>query len=260
MDRKIRVGAVSYLNTKPLLYGIRRSAVMEDVELKIDYPSKIASMLLNDEIDLGLVPVAIVPQMKKHYFNGDYCIGSDGPVASVCLFSEVPIEKVKTILLDYQSRSSVQLVRILAKKYWNIDPEFVDGGEEFRKQISGSVAAVVVGDRALEQRKMSTYVYDLGEAWKSFTNLPFVYAAWISNKQLDGEFIRRFNEANAFGLQHIEELIREEPFLLYDLATYFSKNISYTFTQEKRKGMALFLEMLKEQQDLPEFESLVSKK
>jgi len=151
LDRKIRVGAVSYLNTKPLLYGIRRSAVMEDVELKIDYPSKIASMLLNDEIDLGLVPVAIVPQMKKHYFNGDYCIGSDGPVASVCLFSEVPIEKVKTILLDYQSRSSVQLVRILAKKYWNIDPEFVDGGEEFRKQIIGSVAAVVVGDRALEQ-------------------------------------------------------------------------------------------------------------
>ncbi|MFI5152554.1 MAG: menaquinone biosynthetic enzyme MqnA/MqnD family protein [Chitinophagales bacterium] len=248
MDRKIRVGVVSYLNTKPLLYGIRRSSVLEDIELIVDYPSKIATMLLEDEIDLGLVPVAIIPQMKEYYLIGDYCISSDGPVASVCLFSERPIEEIRTILLDYQSRTSVQMARILVRKYWKIDPEFIDAGEEFRMQIKGAVAAVVVGDRALEQRRISPYIFDLGEAWKNFTGLPFVYAAWISNKELDPEFQKNFNEANAFGLKHVDELIREQPFQLYDLATYFSKNISYEFTAEKRKGMALFLELLKEPQ------------
>ncbi len=78
MDRKIRVGAVSYLNTKPLLYGIQKSEIIRDIELTIEYPSRIAAMLLRDEIDLGLVPVAVIPQMHEYYINGDYCIGSNG--------------------------------------------------------------------------------------------------------------------------------------------------------------------------------------
>src|SRR4029077_17087940 len=94
LDRKIRVGAVSYLNTKPLLFGIRQSGILRGIELTIDYPSRIAAMLLNDEIDIGLVPVAVIPQMRESHINGDYCIGSNGPVGSVCLFSEVPVERI----------------------------------------------------------------------------------------------------------------------------------------------------------------------
>src|SRR5688500_8622220 len=110
---KIKVGIVNYLNTKPLLYGIERSPVLEEIELIKDYPSNIASALLKNEIDVGLVPVAIIPRLKYYELITDYCISCDGPVASVCLFSDVPLAEVETVLLDYQSRTSVELARIL---------------------------------------------------------------------------------------------------------------------------------------------------
>src|SRR3981081_883007 len=110
---KIKCGAVSYLNTKPLVYGFQQGFMNDSMELTEDYPSRIATMLLNDEIDVGLVPVAIIPRLKEHYIIGDYCIGADGEVASVCLFSDVPIGEVEEVLLDYQRRTSVRLARIL---------------------------------------------------------------------------------------------------------------------------------------------------
>jgi len=241
LERKIRVGAVSYLNTKPLLYGIQRSPVMDDIILKIDYPSRIASMLLNDEIDLGLVPVAIVPEMKSYHIITDYCIGCDGPTASVCIFSETPIEQVEKVLLDYQSRTSVILAKILLKEYWKIQPEFIDAGEDFRENIQGKIAGVVIGDRALEQRKKSGYIYDLGEAWKQLTGLPFVFAAWISNKKLDNVFVKEFNAANAIGLQNIESVLKEINYDKFDLHEYYTHYISYDMNEQKRKGMDLFI-------------------
>jgi len=245
LERKIRVGAVSYLNTKPLLYGIQRSSVMDDIELKIDYPSRIASMLLNDEIDLGLVPVAIIPQMQSYYINTDFCIGSSGQIASVCLFSQVPMEKIENVLLDYQSRTSVILAKILLKEYWKIQPKFVDAGEDFRKNIHGNTAGIVIGDRALEQRKKSAYIYDLGEAWHQMTGLPFVFAAWVSNKKLDDGFVQKFNEANAQGVYEIESVLKEIHYDIFDLHEYYTKYVSYNLDDAKRKGLALFLQKLK---------------
>jgi chorismate dehydratase len=244
LDRKIRVGAVSYLNTKPLLYGIERAPISSEIELIIDYPASIANMLLNDEIDMGLVPVAIIPLMDEAHINGDYCIASDGNVASVCLFSETPIEKVEKVLLDYQSRTSVQLARILMKEYWRISPELVDAGKDFREHIKGTTAGVVIGDRALEQRKISPYVYDLAEAWKGFTGLPFVFAAWISNKQLDPGFITAFDEANRQGILHIDDVVAENPYPLFDLHDYFTKHLDYRLDALKRKGLEKFLSYL----------------
>src|SRR6185437_10613922 len=107
------------------------------------------------------VPVAIIPRMKEAYINGEFCIASNGNVASVCLFSEKPLDQVERVLLDYQSRTSVQLARILLKEYWRLSPELVDGGKDFRDHIKGATAGVVIGDRALEQRKISPYIYDL---------------------------------------------------------------------------------------------------
>ncbi|MBS1663153.1 MAG: menaquinone biosynthesis protein [Bacteroidetes bacterium] len=244
MDGKIRVGAVSYLNTKPLLYGIGRSDIIKDIELVIDYPSRIASMLLNDELDMGLVPVAVIPRMKNYFVNGDICIGSDGPVASVCLFSEVPIDKVERVLLDYQSRTSVQLARVLLRHYWKVDPILEDAGPDFREHIHGATAGVVIGDRALQQRKVSPYIYDLGEAWKDMTKLPFVFAAWISNKPLDPAFIAEFNLANKKGLQHLADVVKENPYTDFDLYAYFTKFLDYTLDDAKRKGLDLFLHYL----------------
>ena len=238
------MGAVSYLNTKPLLYGIERAPVRREIELIIDYPASIANMLLNDEIDMGLVPVAIIPFMNEAHINGDYCIASNGNVASVCLFSETPIERVERVLLDYQSRTSVQLARILMKEYWQISPEFVDAGKDFRQHIKGTTAGVVIGDRALEQRKISPYIYDLAEAWKELTGLPFVFAAWISNKRLDPRFIKAFDEANRQGVLHIDDVVAENPYPLFDLHEYFTKHLDYRLDALKRKGLEKFLNYL----------------
>jgi chorismate dehydratase len=245
LERKIRVGAVSYLNTKPLLFGIQRSTVLGEIELVIDYPSRIAEMLLRDEIDMGLVPVAVIPEMREFYLNGDYCIGSDGPVASVCLFSEVPMEKVTAVMLDYQSRTSVQLARVLLKEYWKTDPLLLDAGPDFRQQIRGTTAGVVIGDRALEQRKISPFVYDLGEGWKQLTGLPFVFAAWISNKPLDAAFMERFNAAMRQGLERIDEVIAENPYSIFDLREYFTKRLDYRLDGSKRRGLDRFIRYLR---------------
>ena len=238
------MGAVSYLNTKPLLYGIERAGIRKDIDLIIDYPASIASMLLNDEIDMGLVPVAIIPLMEEAHINGHYCIGSNGNVASVCLFSETPIEKIETVLLDYQSRTSVELARVLLKEYWHISPRFIDAGKDFREQIKGTTAGVVIGDRAFEQRRISPFVYDLAEAWKGLTGLPFVFAAWISNKRLDPAFIKAFDEANRQGILHIDEVVAENPYSLFDLHAYFTKHLDYRLDIPQRKGLEKFLEYL----------------
>ena len=233
------------MNTKPLLYGIQRSPIMQDIQLIIDYPSRIADMLVNDEIDMGLVPVAIIPGMKEYHINGEICIGCDGPVASVCIFSETPIDQVEKVLLDYQSRSSVQLARILLKEYWKISPQLVDGGEDFRDHIKDRTAGVVIGDRALEQRKISTYTYDLGEAWRRLSGLPFVFAAWISNKPIDPVFVEKFNSANRQGLQQIDEVVRENPYPGFDLHDYFTRYLDYNLDDAKRQGLKRFLQYLK---------------
>ncbi len=244
MPGKIRIGAVSYLNTKPLVYGFEQGLMRDEVVLINDYPSRIAAMLLNDEIDVGLVPVAIIPEMQQFHIISDYCIGAEGEVSSVCLFSETPLEDVTQVLLDYQSRTSVALTKILLRDYWKITPGLIDAREDFREQIKGTTAGLVIGDRALQQRTISPYVYDLGMAWKEFTGLPFVFAAWISNKPLDDKFIAAFNEANKVGLDNIDEVVRLNPYPVFDLKRYYTSSIDYNLNKEKKKGMQLFLEKL----------------
>jgi chorismate dehydratase len=238
------VGAVSYLNTKPLLYGIERSPILEKTELFTDYPALIATMLLRDEIDIGLVPVAIIPEMPAYYINTGYGIGCDGPVASVCLFSEVPVEELETVLLDYQSRTSVALVKILLKEYWKISPAFKEAETGFLQGIKGRTGAVVIGDRALKQRSVSSFVYDLGEAWKKMTGLPFLFAAWISNKKLDPDWVKAFDEANGLGVHHIEQVLKGLHSDFFDLKEYYTHYLSYELDAGKKKGLKLFLEKL----------------
>ncbi len=242
--KKIRVGAVSYLNTKPLLYGINRSSVINKIELIEDYPSSIAQMLVDDKIDIGLVPVAIIPSLKESHIVTDFCIGAEQAVASVCLFSDVPIEEVEKVYLDYQSRTSITLFKILIKEYWKKEVIIEDAKPGFQLEILGTTAGVVIGDRAFEQRKKSKYCYDLAEAWINHTGLPFVFAAWVANKALSKEFIDEFNKANYLGITNIEHLIDDLEYDIYDLEKYYRKNISFNLTENKRKGLSLFLEKM----------------
>jgi chorismate dehydratase len=220
--------------------------VKDSIELVVDYPSHIANGLINDDIDIGLVPVAIIPELPESHILTDYCIGCDGPVDSVAIFSELPLEQVNTVMLDYQSRTSVMLTRILMQDYWKKQVRWINTkGEAYRQAIRGDVAGMVIGDRALAQKKVSTYMYDLGAAWKAHTGLPFVFAAWVSNKELSPEFISQFNEANAIGLQQLDAVVEMENYDHGALRKYYTENISYLLTTEKRKGLASFLLMMK---------------
>ena len=240
----IQVAAVSYINTKPLLFGFRDHPILNKMKLLEDFPSKIAQMLIDQKIDLGLVPVAILPQLNTYHIIGDYCIGAEGPVASVCLFSDVPIHQIRQVYLDYQSRTSVALLKILLHDFWKVDPVLIPTQGDYEQLIRGNDAGLVIGDRALRQRRLSPYIYDLAEAWTEFTGLPFVFAAWISNHPLSPDFIKQFNDACRIGLENIGLVIEENPFTGFDLHQYFTRHISYALTMNKRKGLEKFLGML----------------
>lgn len=243
---QIRVASVSYLNARPLVYGLTHHPVMEQIQLTEDYPAFIAQQLVAGEVDMGLIPVAMIPKLPQSFIVSDYCIGAVGPVASVCLFSEVPMEQITQVYLDYQSRTSVNLARILLREYWKKEVQFLDAtGEDFRNKISGTTAGVVIGDRALEQRQRSPYIHDLATAWIEHTGLPFVFAAWVANKPLPPPFIAAFNEANKWGLEHIDVVLEHLSYPAYDLKKYYKENISYLLDAEKRKGLELFLEKLR---------------
>ncbi len=241
---KIKVGAVSYLNTKPLLYGIERSDVMQDIELVLDYPSALAKQLQANEIDIALLPVAAIPTILHAQIVGDYGIAADGDVASVSIFSQVPLEQIETLLLDYQSRTSVRLAQLLLEKYWKRDIEYKPATEHYIDYINGTTAGVIIGDRALKQQTNFEYIYDLSAAWKEFAGLPFVFAAWVANKELPESFIETFNEANAHGLQHIDDIVKDLDFPYYDLSTYYRENIHYYLDEDKRKGLQQFLQLI----------------
>ncbi len=244
-EGKTKVGAVSYLNTKPLIYGFETGMMKQSMELQFDFPSNIARKLLNDEIDIGLVPVAVLPLMKEYYIVADHGIACDGAVASVCLFSDVPVTEIKTVLLDYQSRTSVALLKILLKEHWKITPALIAAEKDFEKNIGGTTAGLVIGDRAFKQLPISKYHFDLGLAWKAMTGLPFVFAAWVANKKLPPDFITSFGKATAAGMKYIDAIVAQNKFDAYDLHQYYTQNIIYFLDDAKLRGLDLFLQKLR---------------
>jgi chorismate dehydratase len=244
LKQAIRVGAVSYLNTKPFIWGLEQSPVWSEMILTRDFPAAIARQLKDNQLDIGLLPVAAIAQLQESYRVADYCIGSEGPVASVAIFSDVPLEEVTTIWLDYQSKTSVALAQILMQEYWHLQPQWKPGDAEFINRIRGTEAAVVIGDRALELIPKHKYIYDLGAAWTAHTGLPFVFAAWVANKELSANFLAEFNAALKWGIEHMDQLIAQIPPIGYDIDTYFHTNIRYELTDASKAGMELFLQKL----------------
>jgi len=246
LERKIRIGAVSYLNTKPLLYGLEHGQMSNEVELVLDYPANLVRLLQSNQIDIGLIPVGALPSLGDYHIISDYCIGTEGEVASVAVFSEVPMEEIDTVLLDYQSRTSVMLCKILFEKHWKKKVQFIDAKDEsYIDNIRGNVAGLVIGDRALKIRSKFSYIYDLGLGWKEMTGLPFVFAVWVRKKEISGEFIPLFNEANGMGLSKINLIIDHNNESSYPMDMYFRKNISYRLTGGMRESMSLYLSFLK---------------
>lgn len=239
---KIRVGAVNYRNAKPLVYGLQQPEMTKIIDLSFDYPARLVDQLNQGSIDIGLVPVASIPHIQGAKVIGKYGIATNGHVASVALFSQVPLEEIQTVILDYQSRTSVELLRILIRDHWKKEVAFLPSvGDEYIENIQGTTAGVIIGDRALLNLNRFTFVYDLGAAWNSLTGRPFVFAVWVASKQMEADFIKRFDEANSIGLNRLEELSKAWPLPGVDMLSYYRDRISYVIDREKQEALELFL-------------------
>lgn len=245
----VKISCVNYLNSTPFIYGLNNSSFLsKNAIINFDIPSVCAEKLISEQVDIGLVPVAIIPKLKHAQIISDYCISADGDVHSVLLLSEVPLHEIKTILLDFHSRTSVNLAKVLAKNYWNISVEWKAANDNFLNEVKNTTATVLIGDRTFGVHNNYKYVYDLAGEWKKFTDLPFVFAAWVTNKKIEPNFITEFNRALQIGLNNLENLIpeKQKEFPHYDVKKYLTHYIQYNLNESKHKAIELFLSYIKQ--------------
>lgn len=245
---KLKISAVSYINSLPFVYGIKKSGILINYELSLDVPSVCAEKLKNNEVDVGLIPVAMIPEIPDSKILTDYCIGATGPVRSVVLASNKELKKIKNVYLDKESKSSVKLAKILAEHYWKIKPNWELINISQIKNFRDEEAAVLIGDKVFRHEKSFKYIYDLAEEWEKFTSLPFVFACWVSNKEIPANIIGQFNQAIEYGVENKEksvELISERKIYDVDLLYYIKNNICYELNDNMYDGLKLFLDYLK---------------
>ena len=246
-DKPLRLGAVSYLNTKPLVYGLE--AHRDQFDVRFDVPSKCATLLHEGEVDLGLIPAI-------EYLRGDYrivpdvSIASDGEVATVAVFTRKPIARVKTIALDVSSRTSVALTRVLCAKHWRIDPTFTAAEPDLDAMLQRADAALVIGDPAFDVDPATERVdkIDLGSAWNAMTGLPFVYAMWVGRPgAASPAHCRALQEARDRGVGHLREIARDvgagDPERERRSLEYLRDNLKYGLGDREAAGLRRFHEL-----------------
>jgi len=247
---KIRISAVKYANTYPFIYGLSEERFNQRIILETDHPADCASKLINGKVDIGLIPVAVIPLLKEYHIISDYCIGANGNVKTVMLLSNSVFDEIDSVYLDYRSRSSVSLTKILAKNSWKKNFRWINTSEGFNfASIAGNEAVVLIGDQCFEYENSFTHKIDLAMEWKKFTGLPFVFACWIANRRIDKGFLEDFNKALRSGVENIDIVVdkfgKSGTIRGNDLKSYLNENIDYNLDEEKRRGMNLFLKLLK---------------
>jgi chorismate dehydratase len=251
----VRLGAVSYLNTKPLVHGLESRGDLFD--MRFDVPAQCAALLHEARIDLGLIPAI-------EYLRGDYrivpgvAIVSDGPVASVAIFSRVPVESITTLAMDISSRTSVALTRILCAQRWKIAPKFAPAEPDLRAMLARADAALIIGDPALtiDHAAQGLRKVDLGTEWRELTGLPFVYAMWCGR---DGacrpEHVAELNAARDRGVADIAGIARsaspEDRQREQLIASYLRDNLTYGLGTRELAGLRRFHELASEQGLVP---------
>lgn len=233
------------------MIGLRDGEVAGMIDLEVCHPSECADRLLAGKTDLGLIPVAMIANMKEFHLVGDYCLSTNGEVRTVLLVSNTPFGEINTIFLDYRSRSSVTLCRILAAKAWKREYRWLPAPEEFDiTAMNHGEAAVMIGDRCFEYARHFRYRLDLGLEWKKFTGLPFVFACWVSTRPLPEEFTALFNRALSEGLDRRNEavsLLKEGAAATpEEVIFYLNHNIDFRLDNGKREALSKFIDYIKE--------------
>jgi len=249
----MRIGAVSYLNTRPLVYGLEQLAPQH--ELLYDLPSRLADQLAAGQLDVALIPSV------EYFLNPDYrivsdaCIACRGPVRSVKLFSRVQPEAIRTLALDEGSRTSVALVQILLRERFGLSPKLVPFPIDVPPELIEADALLMIGDRAMHP-PAGEYVaqWDLGDVWCRWAELPFVFAMWVSRVHERSEMHHDeltelstiLSQSRDAGVAHVAEIARDEHArfgLAYnDCLTYLRDHLHFTLGPRELAGLRLFQE------------------
>lgn len=295
MTTPVRITAVSYLNTLPFIYGIEQRVAVtvsaahnvatpetellragETIDLALRIPALCAADAIQGVADIALVPVAAIPQIPGFSINTaitaprilssevpfapriitDYCIGAEGPVETVVLLSDTPLTEIQRIYLDSHSRTSVQLVRVLAREHWKINPQWVDASDCVATAdgtgLKPGEAMVAIGDKvfALKAAHAYAYCYDLAAEWSAMTGgLPFTFAAWVACTPAGWQYAPTLNDALAYGVGHIAASItrtvhRSRDFDFDNAYRYLTQSIKFRLDAPKRQAMRLFWEKI----------------
>lgn len=211
-DKRPRFGAVSYLNSVPLIWGMQRGPQATRVDLSFSIPSVCAEQLEAGLIDVGLVPVAEIARQRLEIVPGPG-ITALGPVRSILLFTRVPWDQVRTLSADASSRTSVQLARVILRERFGCEPEVHRQPPALDLMLQSADAALIIGDPALRIDPARTgYDWlDLGQEWFNLTQLPFVFAAWATRPGMDlSPLIEIANGSWRFGSEHLDQIVQQE--------------------------------------------------
>ncbi|MCC8087758.1 MAG: menaquinone biosynthesis protein [Rikenellaceae bacterium] len=242
---RVRVAAVSYLNTIPFIHGIEYSGCLPYAELSLYPPAGYAEALSSGDADIALIPVAAIPSIPDIKIIGNHCISAKDNVRTVVLLSESPLEKIDKIYLDPHSRTSVMLIRILAGEFWNIAPEWLplDNFENIASEKG--TGYVLIGDKVFNYENIFAYKYDLAHEWNIFTGMPFVFAAWVARRDIGPKEIEDLENALVYGVSHIEDAVKNDKRTDVNTAyLYLTENIDFNLDNDKRESMRLFFRKL----------------
>ena len=234
---------VGYYNTLPFLLGLEEN---DSFNLILDIPSKCMNYYSNGEADIALVPVATLLNRSDYNIITDYCIGCDGAVRTVCLYTNSQLDQVTKIYLDKDSRTSQLLVKVLSEHSWNIYPEFEEcNAKEFLpSSLKANEAVLMIGDKVFAREESFTYTYDLGLEWQKLTGLPFTFAVWIARENVDLSVIEELNKSVGIGVNDIKAVLKKNQALAtkIELSEYFKSYIDFHFDDNKKEALNLFSE------------------
>jgi len=252
--RKVRVGAVRYLNTKPLVYQLETPRI----ELSYDYPSRLADQLSMKSLDVGLIPSVEFFQNPNYKIISDACIGCRGAVWSVKLYFRCPPADVKTLALDEGSRTSAALAKILLAHKYDVRPELFPLPLGSDLSECDADAILLIGDRAIHPPSIACQeVWDLGESWCEWTGLPFVFAMWVARMDFpSGALEADLTSARDAGLMDLKEIAAAEAprygLTAQECYSYLHHNLYFYLGPKELEGLRRFYDLARDMELVPE--------
>ena len=243
----VRVSTVEYINARPLVHGLEARSDLFD--LRFHVPAKCATLLHDGSVDLGLIPSIEYLQRPDYLVVPGIAVASNGPVASVALFTQRPTNAIRSIAVDSSSRTAVALLRVLCAQWFDLEPKFVKMHPDLPAMLKRCDAALLIGDRALfmEHEAAGLEKVDLGEEWLAMTGLPFVWAFWVGRPDVvQTSHIEALQAARSAGVQALDAIVErfvppsDEDDHVEIARVYLRENVEFSLDDQGRAGLKKF--------------------